>query len=144
MKALLLLLVTLGGAWASFQTVANFTSNFAAYFEIFDDDVYGPDSLMKATLIYDGLPIELEENGGMWLGIGFSATSMLNADIVICQWNDTNGKTSCSDRKANSTYLPNGPPPNDVIDNVWTVSGYKADNRLQMTFKRYLNTQDYA
>jgi hypothetical protein len=43
---------------------------------------------MKVNLIYDILPIELEQMGGMWLGIGLKTSTMLGADLVICQWND--------------------------------------------------------
>ena len=107
-----------------------------------DDPVYGPNSYMKTSLNYEGLPIELEEQGGMWLGIGFG-TSMLGADIVICQWNDTTGKTACHDRHASLNYTSTAPAI-DAIDNIWTISGYKADNRLVLTFKRYLSTGDAA
>lgn len=44
---------------------------------------------MRVTLFYENLPISLENNGGMWLGIGFGSSTMLGADIVICQWDDT-------------------------------------------------------
>lgn len=113
-----------------------------AAFSILNDPEYGTDAYMKVTLIYKELPIKLEEMGGMWLGIGFGKNTMLGSDIVICQWNDTNGKTRCSDHQANTTVYPSKAPPEDVTLNVWTVSGFKADNRLELTFKRFLQTPD--
>ena len=97
---------------------------------------------MKVTLIYKELPIKLEEMGGMWLGIGFGKSTMLGSDLVICQWNDTLGKTRCSDHQADSKAYPSKAPPEDAVLNVWTISGYKADNKLELTFKRFLNTAD--
>lgn len=66
---------------------------------------------MKVKLIYENPPIILEEMGGMWLGIGFGNT-MLGSDLIICQWNDTNGKSRCVDSKGpNVTYPSSAPPP---------------------------------
>lgn len=39
---------------------------------------------MRVTLLFKNLPINLEDEGGMWLGIGFGSNTMLGADIVIC------------------------------------------------------------
>ena len=77
----------------------------------------------------------------MWLGIGFGNGTMLKSDLIICQWNDTSGKTRCSDHLAGSVY-PSVVPAEDAQQNVWTLSGYKADNRLEISFKRFLNTGD--
>ncbi len=98
---------------------------------------------MKVTLIYNQVPIQVEEKGGMWLGIGFGKASMLGADLIICQWNDTSGKTRCSDHLGPTIY-PQKVPAEDALQNLWTLSGYKADNRLEITFKRFLNTGDTA
>ena len=85
-------------AQAAFQTAANFTDNYSAVFRIEDDPASGAiDSIMKVTLIFHNPPIQLEANGGMWLGIGLGKNTMLGSDLVICQWNDTTGKTRCSD-----------------------------------------------
>ena len=96
---------------------------------------------MKVTLIFTEAPIQIEQQGGMWLGIGFGNGTMLGSDLIICQWNDTSGKTRCSDHLAPSVY-PSKVPSEDSLQNVWTLSGYKADNRLEITFKRLLNTRD--
>ncbi len=77
----------------------------------------------------------------MWLGIGFGKGTMVGSDLIICQWDDVSGKTRCSDHLA-SIANPNKVPNEDTYQNVWTLSGYKADNRLEITFKRYLNTGD--
>ena len=69
---------------AAFTTIANFTERYSAVFEILDDPQYGSDAYMKVKLIYDNVPIQLEEMGGMWLGIGFGKKTMLGSDIVIC------------------------------------------------------------
>lgn len=41
---------------------------------------------MKVTLLFDNVPIETDDIGGMWLGVGFGSDSMLGADLVICEW----------------------------------------------------------
>ena len=66
---------------------------------------------------------------------------MLGSDLIICQWNDTSGKTRCSDHLGPSVY-PSRVPNEDAQQNIWTLSGYKADNRIEITFKRLLNTGD--
>ena len=97
MKSLLLLLLPCL-ARAAFQTAANFTESYSAVFRIEDDPTTGAvESLMKVTLTYINPPIQLEANGGMWLGIGLGRNTMLGTDLVICQWNDTTGKTRCTD-----------------------------------------------
>ena len=68
----------------AFQTYANFTDKYSAVFNIYDDEQFGKDSYMKVTLLYDTPPLELEERGGMWLGIGFGKNTMLGSDLVIC------------------------------------------------------------
>lgn len=40
-----------------YQTFANFTSHYSAVFTVYDDPVYGPNSVMKVNLIYIGVPI---------------------------------------------------------------------------------------
>ena len=96
---------------------------------------------MKVTLLYNQVPIQMEEKGGMWLGIGFGKASMLGSDLVICQWNDTSGKTRCSEHNGPIAY-PSSVPAEDTNQNLWTLYGYKADNRLEITFKRFLSTGD--
>ena len=93
------------------------------------------------SLVFKNLPVSLEDNGGMWLGIGFGATTMLNADIVMCQWNDATAKAGCTDHKALST-VSNVFPPYDTTNNVRFISGIKADNQLEIKFRRYINTGD--
>ena len=83
MKALTVLFLFIAAVNCGFDTMANFTAKYSAVFEVKDDPIAGPNSLMQATLIFEGLPLEVEENGGMWLGIGFS-TTMLGADLIIC------------------------------------------------------------
>ena len=61
---------------------------------------------MKVTLLYENPPLDLEEKGGMWLGIGLGKSTMLGSDLVICQWNDTSGKTRCSDHQAAKDAYP--------------------------------------
>jgi hypothetical protein len=39
---------------------------------------------MRITLLFKNLPLQLEDQGGMWLGIGLGSSTMLGADIVIC------------------------------------------------------------
>ena len=144
MKAYMLVLLLL--PWmtsAAFQTAANFTDNYSAVFRIEDDPVTGAtESVMKVTLTYINPPIQLEANGGMWLGIGLGRNTMLGSDLIICQWNDTSGKTRCSDHQAAGGTYPTRVPPEDPQQNVWAVYGYKADNRVELTFKRYLSTGD--
>ena len=43
---------------------------------------------------------------------------------------------------ASSTTYPSKYPPEDTAQNIQTISGYKADNRLELVFKRNLNTGD--
>ena len=134
--------ILIAGANATFQTFANFTDRYSAVFRIEDDpETKTVDAYMKVTLIFNEAPIQIEEKGGMWLGIGFGQGTMLGSDLIICQWNDISGKTRCSDHLASSVY-PSKVPDEDVSQNLWTLSGYKADNRLEITFKRYLNTGD--
>ena len=87
----------------AFQTIANFTDKYSAVFSIEDDPEFGEDSYMRVTLIYRDVPIQLEDMGGMWLGIGFGRQTMLGAVLVMCQWNDTSGKTRCRGYLGNST-----------------------------------------
>lgn len=99
---------------------------------------------MRITLLYENLPISLEDNGGMWLGIGFGSASMMGSDIVICQWDDTIEKGRCGDYLAGISDYPNSIAqlPLDDINNIRYVSGVKADNKLELKFRRYLNTGD--
>lgn len=99
---------------------------------------------MKITLLFKNLPLDLEDQGGMWLGIGFGTHTMLGSDIVICQWLDSTEKASCDDYKA----LTNGYPsniaglPQDEVMNVRFVSGVKANNMVEIKFRRFLQTGD--
>ncbi len=69
----------------TFQTYANFTDKYSAVFRIEDEPLSSAvDAYMKVTLIYQDVPVQIEQQGGMWLGIGFGSSSMLNADLVIC------------------------------------------------------------
>lgn len=73
---------------ANFRTIANFTSNYAAIIDYYDSDETIASPMLKFTLLYEKLPITLEDNGGMWLGIGFGKLTMLGTDLVICEWDD--------------------------------------------------------
>jgi hypothetical protein len=99
---------------------------------------------MRITLLFKNLPLQLEDQGGMWLGIGLGSNTMLGADIVICQWLDAYEKATCSDYKALSTHYPSSRDelPQDEVNNVRFVSGVKADNMLEIKFRRYLFTGD--
>jgi len=97
---------------------------------------------MKVTLLYDNLPIGLENAGGMWLGIGFGSTTMLGADLVICQWDDSTFKATCTDHRAATADYPASHPSKDNANNVKTISGVKGDNKLEIRFERYMETGD--
>jgi hypothetical protein len=125
---------------AGFKTYANFTTHYSAVFEIYDLNAGEESNDMKVTLIYDNLPIQLEEYGGLWLGLGFDSSTMLGSDIVICQWDDVLAKATCSDHKADA--VSHITPPLDDVNNIKTVSGVKGDNRLEIKFRRHVNTGD--
>lgn len=99
---------------------------------------------MRVTLLFKDLPIELEDKGGMWMGIGFGTKSMLGADIVICQWDDSVYRGKCWDHFSNTLTYPSSIAdiPIDEVKNVRYVSGVKADNKLEIKFRRYLQTGD--
>ncbi|CDW81912.1 UNKNOWN [Stylonychia lemnae] len=129
---------------AEFRSIANFTSHYSAIIDVFDT-ISGDNSRdMRVTLIYKNLPIILEDEGGMWLGIGFGSNTMLGADIVICQWDDSLQKGKCGDYIADSTGHPANIAalPADEVNNIRYVSGVKADNMLEIKFRRYLQTGD--
>ena len=111
---------------------------------IHDDPTYGSNSYMKVSLIFENPPASLEEMGGLWLGIGFGKFTMLGADLVICQWNDTSLQAWCKNYLANANTHPLIVPAASAVQNVWTVSGYKADNKVVLTFKRFLQPSDSA
>ena len=125
-----------------YQTYSNFTSSYSAVFTVYDDAVYGPNSYMKVNLIYENPPQSLEDKGGMWLGVGLGKSSMLGSDLVICQWNDTSMTAWCQNYLANSKIYPYVVPAPATTQTVWTVSGYKADNTVVLTFKRFLTPSD--
>jgi hypothetical protein len=52
--------------------------------DYYDEDLVDNRPYMKVTLLYDTLPINLEQRGGMWLGVGLGSSNMIGADIVIC------------------------------------------------------------
>jgi hypothetical protein len=124
----------------SFRTIANFTARYSAIIDVFDKDSDESSSDMRVTLLYENLPINLENKGGLWLGIGFGSNSMLGSDIVICQWNDTTYRGYCGDYIAESSSYPTtiSGLPSDEVNNIRYVSGIKADNKLEIKFRRYI------
>lgn len=132
--------MVLGG----YRTIANFTTHYSAIIDVFDELPDDNSRDMRVTLLYTTLPITLEEEGGMWLGIGFGSDTMLGSDLVICQWYDTLQRGKCGDYIADSTSHPAniGSLPADEVNNVRFVSAVKADNKLEIKFRRYLQTGD--
>lgn len=70
---------------------------------------------MKVTLIFEKLPITLEEYDGMWLGIGFGKGTMVGSDLYICEWNDILSRASCAVLNATSYIYSSTPPPLDTF-----------------------------
>ncbi len=68
----------------NFRTIANFTSHYSAIIDVFNTLPGDQSRDVRVTLLYENLPITLEDEGGLWLGIGFGSNTMLGADIVIC------------------------------------------------------------
>jgi len=70
--------------YGNYRTIANFTTHYSAIIDVFDILPGDKSRDMRVTLLYKSLPITLEDEGGMWLGIGFGSNTMLGADLVIC------------------------------------------------------------
>jgi hypothetical protein len=118
---------------------ANFTESYSAVFDVFED---GDNSYAKTTLIYRDLPLDMEVNGGFWMGIAFGAQSMLGADLITCQWMEETQKGWCFDRIHIGDSYPDIVPDVDSETDIRTISAMKGDNYVEIRFQRKLRPDD--